>query len=85
MDGMKPIGVVKRVDRLGRILIPNDLRQTMGIKTDDPFEIFADESSILLKKYERTCFFCNGSDDIVQFKGKNICANCRNELAHCKD
>ena len=77
---MKPIGIVKRVDHLGRILLPKELRKALHIETNDPFEIFVDENSIILRKYEPSCMFCNGSDDVLQFKGKNVCVHCRKEL-----
>ncbi len=81
---MKPFGVVKKVDHLGRILIPKELRNAMHIQTDDPFEIFVDDSAIILKKYEPSCMFCNSSDNVMQFKGKNICEHCRKELQDLK-
>lgn len=81
---MKPIGVVKRMDRLGRILLPSDLRTSMNIKTDDPFEIFVDEDCIILKKYAPSCMFCNSCENVTAFKGKNICAKCRKELRDLK-
>lgn len=81
---MKPIGIVKRVDHLGRILLPKELRKVMQIETNDPFEIFVDDSAIILKKYEPSCMFCNSSDNVIQFKGKNICENCRKELESLK-
>ena len=77
---MKPIGIVKRVDHLGRILLPKELRKALHIETNDPFEIFVDDTSIILRKYEPSCVFCNGNDDVKQFKGKNVCAACRKEL-----
>ena len=77
---MKPLGIVKKIDPLGRIVIPKELRKIMHIETDDPFEIFVDGSSIILKKYAPSCVFCSSCDDVVQFKGKNICAACRKEL-----
>lgn len=77
---MKPIGIVKRIDDLGRILLPKNLRDSMHIKTDDPFELFVDENSILLKKYQPACIFCNSTEDVQKFKDKTICANCIKEL-----
>ena len=81
---MIPIGVVKRMDRLGRILLPSDLRTAMNIKTDDPFEIFVDSDCIILKKYAPSCMFCNSCESVASFKGKNICATCLKELREIK-
>ena len=77
---MRPLGIVKKIDPLGRIVIPKELRKIMHIETEDPFEIFVDDSSIILKKYAPSCTFCGSCDDVIQFKGKNICNACRREL-----
>ena len=77
---MKPIGAVKSIDNLNRILLPKQLRKMMSIQTGDQFEIFVDNDSIILKKYEPTCMFCSSTDDVVEFKGKGICRNCLQEL-----
>ena len=73
---MKPIGAVKSIDNLNRILLPKQLRKVMSIKTGDQFEIFVDNDSIILKKYEPTCMFCSCTDNVIEFKGKGICRNC---------
>lgn len=77
---MKATGIVRPVDALGRVVIPIELRRTMGIKTDDSLEVFVDGQFIMLKKYEPSCVFCGSSDNIVQVKGKNVCADCLAEM-----
>jgi transcriptional pleiotropic regulator of transition state genes len=77
---MKATGIVRKVDELGRIVLPIELRRTLDIDIKDPLEIYVDGESILLKKYQPACVFCGSSDDIKQVKGKNICANCVKEL-----
>ena len=77
---MKATGIVRKVDELGRIVLPIELRRTLNIDIKDPLEIFVDSDSIVLKKYQSACIFCGSVDDIKQVKGKNICANCVNEL-----
>ena len=77
---MKSTGIVRRVDELGRIVLPIELRRTMGIAEKDMLEIFVDDSSIVLKKYTNTCIFCNGSENIAVFHGRNVCPNCLKEL-----
>ena len=77
---MKPVGAVKSIDNLNRILLPKQLRKMMSIQTGDQFEIFVDDDSIILKKYEPTCLFCSSTDNIIEFKGKGICRNCLQEL-----
>ncbi len=76
----KATGIVRKVDELGRIVLPIELRRTLNIDIKDPLEIYVDGDSIVLKKYQPACVFCGGSEDIRQIKGKNICANCVKEL-----
>ncbi len=77
---MKATGVVRKVDELGRIVLPIELRRIMDIEEKDPIEIFVDNESIVLKKYEPSCIFCNEAKNVIEYKGKNICAGCMEEL-----
>ena len=77
---MKSTGIVRRVDELGRIVLPIELRRTLDIKERDSLEIFVEGASVVLKKYRPTCIFCDSARDIALFKGKNICPKCLKEL-----
>ncbi len=77
---MKSIGIVRKVDELGRIVLPIELRRTLDIAEKDALEIYVSDDSIILKKYEPSCIFCGNSKDVVSFKGKNICPKCLEEL-----
>ena len=77
---MKSTGIVRKVDELGRIVLPIELRRTLDIAEKDELEIYVDEDSIILKKYEPCCIFCGNSKDVFTFKGKNICPRCMEEL-----
>jgi transcriptional pleiotropic regulator of transition state genes len=77
---MKAIGIVRKVDDLGRIVLPMELRRTFNIQKEDPLEIFVDEDAIVLKKYEPACIFCGSNDGVVQIHGKNVCAACIKEM-----
>lgn len=77
---MKSTGIVRRVDELGRIVLPIELRRTLGINEKDSLEIYVDSTQIILKKYEPACIFCNSAEGIINFKGKNLCAACIAEL-----
>lgn len=77
---MKSTGIVRKVDELGRIVLPIELRRTLGIAERDSLEIYVDGDSIVLKKYQAACIFCDSAQDVVNFKGKNICADCMKEL-----
>ena len=77
---MKSTGIVRKVDELGRIVLPKEIRTTMGIKEKDPIEIFTDEERIILSKYNPACTFCANVDNIVYFQGKRICADCLEKI-----
>jgi AbrB family transcriptional regulator, transcriptional pleiotropic regulator of transition state genes len=77
---MKATGIVRKVDELGRIVLPIELRRTLDIAEKDAIEIYVDDATIILKKYEPSCIFCGEARDIEDFKGKNICSNCMKEL-----
>lgn len=81
---MKSIGVVRRVDELGRIVIPIELRRTLNIAEKDALEIYVDGEQIILKKYEPACIFCGDARDVTNYKGKNICKSCLTELKEGK-
>lgn len=73
---MKSTGIVRKVDELGRIVIPMELRKTLDIKEKDPLEIYTDGEKIILQKSSNACIFCGEADDIVEFNGKHICPSC---------
>ncbi|NLD47720.1 MAG: AbrB/MazE/SpoVT family DNA-binding domain-containing protein [Clostridiaceae bacterium] len=77
---MKSTGIVRKVDELGRVVLPIELRRTMEIAEKDPIEIFVDGATIILKKYEPACIFCSDARDVTVYKGKNICSSCLNDL-----
>lgn len=73
---MKSTGVVRKVDELGRIVLPKELRTILGINEKDSIEIFTDGDRIVLQKYQPACTFCNNANDVIYFNGKRICAEC---------
>lgn len=77
---MKSIGIVRKIDELGRIVLPIETRRQLDLEPKDGVEIFVDEDRIILKKYQPCCLFCNDGDDIVVFKDKKICKKCLSEL-----
>lgn len=82
---MKSTGIVRRVDELGRIVIPIELRNKLKIAEKDPIEIYVDGSSIILKKYEETCVFCGSTKNVVEYKGKLICSKCTHNISNMSD
>ncbi len=80
-SNMKSTGIVRKVDELGRIVIPMELRRTFGIEVKDPIEIYVEGDKIILTKYRPTCVFCGGTENLETFKKKNICKTCRKKLS----
>jgi transcriptional pleiotropic regulator of transition state genes len=77
---VKATGIVRKVDELGRIVIPIELRRTLDIDIKDALEIFVDNERIILKKYAPACIFCGMADNVTHFKGKMVCHTCLNEI-----
>lgn len=77
---MKATGIVRKVDELGRIVLPIELRRTLDIEIKDPIEIYVDGDFILLKKYEPACIFCGNAKNVSSIKGKNVCTDCLKEM-----
>lgn len=77
---MKSTGIVRKIDELGRIVIPIELRRTLDIEIKDSLEIFVEGEHIILKKYNPSCIFCGNARDVINYKGKNICQSCLAQL-----
>lgn len=83
---VKSTGIVRQVDGLGRIVIPIELRRNLDIEEKkDSLEIYVEDDHIILKKYSPACAFCKSATDVIQFKGKNICRKCIEELSADND
>lgn len=77
---MKSLGIVRKVDELGRIVLPIETRKRLGLGAKDPVEIFVEKDRVVLKKYEPACIFCGDADDITIYKDKRICKSCLEEM-----
>lgn len=77
---MKATGIVRPIDTLGRIVLPIELRRVFELNVKDLVEIYTDDDCVIIKKYEPTCTFCQSKENLVEYKGKNVCGNCRKEL-----
>ncbi|NMB30159.1 MAG: AbrB/MazE/SpoVT family DNA-binding domain-containing protein [Clostridiales bacterium] len=77
---MKSTGIVRKVDELGRIVLPIELRRTLDIAEKDSLEIYVDSEQIILKKYLPACIFCNNASNVIVYKNKNICSECIEEM-----
>lgn len=77
---MKATGIVRKIDELGRVVLPIELRRSLDIGEKDALEIYTDSDMIILKKHQPACIFCGNCKGITSFKGKNVCPDCIREL-----
>src|ERR671917_2905888 len=79
-DWMKSTGVVRKIDELGRIVLPSELRRVFGIREGDELEISVDGERVILQKRQDVCLFCGGENPNISFKGRFVCGACAGEL-----
>ncbi len=79
---MKSTGIVRKIDELGRIVLPIEIRKTLDIATKDAVEIFIENDKIILKKYHPACIFCGNANEVAYYKGKLVCPECLEGLRH---
>jgi len=77
---MKSLGIVRKVDELGRIVLPIETRKRLELAAGDGVEIFVEKDRVILKKYEPSCIFCGDADNVINYKDKKICKSCMEEL-----
>jgi len=77
---LKSTGIIRRVDDLGRIVIPMELRKSFGIDVRDPIEIHIEQDKIVLSKHSKSCLFCGSIKNINVYRGKKICSKCCQHL-----
>ncbi|OUM96266.1 MAG: AbrB family transcriptional regulator [Thermobacillus sp. ZCTH02-B1] len=77
---VKPAGVVRKVDQLGRIVLPKSLRKRYQMNEGDPVEILVQGDHIILERYRPRCVFCGSMEQVREYKERHLCANCVGEL-----
>ena len=77
---MKSTGIIRRVDELGRVVIPIEIRNQSNIIEKDPIEIYVEGGTIVLKKFEPNCIFCGNTKNLVAFNDKLICEECAKKI-----
>ena len=81
---MKSTGIVRKVDELGRVVLPIELRRTLDIELRSPLEIYVEGDMVILKKYAPACIFCGETKEAIDFRNKIICRDCQKELSSVK-
>ena len=82
---MKSTGIIRRVDELGRVVIPIEIRNQFNIVEKDPIEIYVEGSRIVLKKFEPNCIFCGNTHDLLSYHDKLICKKCANQIGQLEN
>ncbi len=82
---MKATGIIRKVDELGRVVLPIELRRTLGIEERDPLEIALEEDRLILRKHETACIFCGSCEDLLEYRGKLLCEKCLQEIDELRD
>ncbi len=77
---MKSTGIVRKIDDLGRVVLPIELRRTLGLEVGDGIEIFTEDDSIVLKKHQATCVFCGSEKKLKGYENKLLCSGCRKKI-----
>jgi transcriptional pleiotropic regulator of transition state genes len=78
---MKATGIVRKLDQLGRVVLPMELRRTLDISEGTPFEISVEEDTIVLHKYKPGCCLCGSEDNLLHIGDKLICRACAEKIA----
>ena len=78
---MKATGIVRKVDELGRIVLPSELRKTMHVSVGDSFELFTNDNTVVLKKYEPGCILTGNMDELVEYQGRKVSKQAIKEMA----
>ncbi|MGU3472351.1 AbrB/MazE/SpoVT family DNA-binding domain-containing protein [Paenibacillus sp. D51F] len=81
---MKPAGVVRKVDQLGRIVLPKSLRKRYQMNEGDPVEILVQGDQIILERYRPRCVFCGSMEQVADFKERYLCSECMSQMQHLR-
>ena len=82
---MKSTGLIRRMDELGRVVIPIEIRNQFNIVEKDTIESYVDGSSIVLKKFEPNCIFCGNTKNLLEYHNKLICKDCSKKIGNLKE
>jgi transcriptional pleiotropic regulator of transition state genes len=82
---VKPAGIVRKVDQLGRIVLPKSLRKRYQMNEGDPVEILVSGDHIILERFRPRCVFCSSMEQVSDFKGRHVCAECMAEMIELRE
>lgn len=79
---MRSVSSLRKIDELGRVVIPHDMRNMAGIQSQDILEIYVENGRIVMDKFQPGCVFCDSGETLVAYRGKNVCRQCRIRLGN---
>lgn len=79
---MATIGTTRRIDQLGRVVVPAEFRRTMGIREGDLLEVTSEDGRLILRKVAPECALCGRADDLIDLHAKHVCRDCVQEIRH---
>jgi transcriptional pleiotropic regulator of transition state genes len=77
---MKSTGVVRKIDELGRVVLPSEIRRVFGIREGDELDISVNGEQVILQKRRDLCLFCSAENPAVEYRGRMVCESCAGEL-----
>ncbi len=77
---MNTTGRLCKIDSLGRIVIPKQVRKQLGLHDGSVLELSSDDSKIVIVKHKKDCIFCHKEVELTEFEGKFLCKNCLKKL-----
>ena len=79
-------GIIRPVDRMGRVVIPKEIRKQLNIESDvDSVQITVEGDKVIIKKYQPTCMFCSRLGPSIEFQGNVVCKECIEKLELAKE
>lgn len=77
---MSSNGIIRKLDRLGRVVIPKEIRKSLDIKEGEAVTIIDESNHVIIKKYYDGCIFCGSQEDLIEYKNMHVCKKCRESL-----
>lgn len=77
---MKDTGVVRKIDPLGRLVIPIEVRRELGLNENEPVEMYVENKRVIIEKYNPSCLICGETENVKKINEKSICDSCINKI-----
>lgn len=78
---MKSIGIIRNIDEMGRVCLPQETRKMLNMDSGDPIEFYVQDDAIVIKRYQKGCTFCGSTEGVKDFYGRKLCRGCMDKIA----